>query len=105
MWPGFSTNMRVLKWVFARVHGEASATETAIGLMPAADALGFASLELSAEARAQLLAVDREQWKIEVTRRDRFLESIGPRVPAELRREHDALRRNIERTSTAETNS
>ena len=101
MWPGFSANMRVLQWIFGRIHGEHGAAETPVGLMPGPDALDFASLDLSSEALAQLLTIDREQWTIEVSRRDRFFESIGPRVPAEILREQAALRRSIERASSA----
>ncbi|MDD8027581.1 MAG: phosphoenolpyruvate carboxykinase (GTP), partial [Acidobacteriota bacterium] len=34
VWPGFGDNMRVLRWVIQRVHGEVGARETPIGLLP-----------------------------------------------------------------------
>ena len=31
LWPGFSDNVRVLKWIFERCHGNQNYTETPIG--------------------------------------------------------------------------
>lgn len=97
LWPGFSANMRVLKWIFGRVHGEASAVDTPIGAIPEATALDFPSLGVSPEAASQLLTIDREQWQLEVSRRDKFFATIGDRVPRELIERHEGLRRNLER--------
>src|SRR6202166_1889883 len=34
LWPGYGENMRVLKWMLDRIHGEARAHETPVGLVP-----------------------------------------------------------------------
>ena len=34
LWPGFSDNSRVLKWMCERIEGRVGARKTPIGLMP-----------------------------------------------------------------------
>ena len=34
LWPGFSDNSRVLKWMCERIDGKVGAQKTPIGLMP-----------------------------------------------------------------------
>ena len=34
LWPGYGENMRVLKWMLDRIHGDAGARETPVGLVP-----------------------------------------------------------------------
>ncbi|HLY30334.1 MAG TPA: phosphoenolpyruvate carboxykinase domain-containing protein, partial [Ktedonobacterales bacterium] len=39
LWPGFGQNVRVLMWMYDRIHGRGKAQETAIGYVPTPDAL------------------------------------------------------------------
>ncbi|HEY0694255.1 MAG TPA: phosphoenolpyruvate carboxykinase (GTP), partial [Kribbella sp.] len=50
VWPGFSENGRVLKWVIDRLEGKAAAVETPIGHVPTLDSIDVSGLDLSVEA-------------------------------------------------------
>ena len=39
VWPGFGENSRVLKWIIQRLDGEAAATSTPVGYLPAPGSL------------------------------------------------------------------
>src|SRR5208283_4841961 len=70
MWPGYSENMRVLKWIVDRVRGRAQGKETRIGWTPFFDDINWAGLRMDpAQLRATfdlLQYVDPAAWKREV---------------------------------------
>jgi phosphoenolpyruvate carboxykinase (GTP) len=99
VWPGFSENGRVLKWVIERLEGKAAAVETPIGHVPTPDSLDVTGLELSREALEVALAVDPEEWTDEVPLIDEWFAKIGDRVPDALRIELDTLKSRLGITS------
>jgi phosphoenolpyruvate carboxykinase (GTP) len=92
LWPGFGENMRVLKWMVARVHGEVDAVKTPAGLVPHPESLGLAELGITGVAAQELLEVDRDAWMAEADTRDRFFQRFGDRLPPEILFENAALR-------------
>jgi phosphoenolpyruvate carboxykinase (GTP) len=92
LWPGFGENMRVLKWMVARVHGEIDAVKTPAGLVPRPESLGLSELGITGPAAEELLGVDRDAWMAEADTRDRFFQRFGDRLPPEILFENAALR-------------
>ena len=84
MWPGYGENSRVLKWVFERLNGTATANKTAIGYLPTTDSLDTSGLDVKPTDLTELLSVDNPGWLEAVPQiRDHFA-TFGDRLPREL---------------------
>lgn len=91
LWPGFGENSRVLKWVFERCAGTASATESPIGWLP--DALD--TPELAPGALEELLSIDKEAWLKECDDLESYFGIFGDRLPQSIRDELESLRSKL----------
>jgi len=96
IWPGFGENGRVLKWIFERCEGTAKATETAIGNLPAAEALDLSGLDLDSADLAELLRVDVDGWLSEIPKIREYYEKFGDHLPDALAKELDELEKRLE---------
>ncbi len=84
LWPGFGENSRVLEWIFERTAGRGEAVETAIGYVPAADAINVEGLNVSPADMAELLTVDLEEWRDEVPKLREHYAQFNERLPRAL---------------------
>ena len=91
LWPGFSENMRVLKWIVDRAHGRALARETPIGWMPHYEDIEWRGLDFSKEEFEQLQAFDRAAWRDEVLGHEEFFIHLHDRLPPEAIYERELL--------------
>lgn len=91
LWPGFGENLRVLRWIIARVHGEAGAEETPIGFVPHQQDVDTTGIDVSPAVLSHLLAVDREGWLHAAEGQREFFEKFGAHMPRELWQENEAL--------------
>ena len=95
LWPGFGDNSRVLEWIFRRCEGAAEAEETPIGLVPAAGSLDTEGLEIPDDVMAELLAVDPEDWKVELPAMHQHFARFGKHLPDELHEQLADLERRL----------
>jgi phosphoenolpyruvate carboxykinase (GTP) len=92
LWPGYGENLRVLEWILARSRGEGKAVKTAIGNVPAKDALDVTGLNLTAGALDKLLEVKPEEWTGELEGVKTFFEKFGTHLPKALWDQFNALK-------------
>ncbi|HEY9786676.1 MAG TPA: phosphoenolpyruvate carboxykinase (GTP), partial [Candidatus Obscuribacterales bacterium] len=67
LWPGFGENMRVIKWIFERVHGRAKARESDLGWLPQFDDLDWRGAESFDQTHFhKLVSIDAALWHQEL---------------------------------------
>ncbi len=91
LWPGFGENSRVLEWMFQRIEGKVPATETPIGLIPAAGSLNLEGLDITEAQLEELFRIDVEGSLEDAKSAEAYFQEFGDRVPAELTAEVKAL--------------
>jgi phosphoenolpyruvate carboxykinase (GTP) len=95
LWPGFSENMRILKWIVDRVRGRAASEETPIGWTPRYEDICPDALPVSREQFAQLEEVDRATWHREIIGHEELFLHLHERLPPELIFERELLIRRL----------
>jgi phosphoenolpyruvate carboxykinase (GTP) len=95
LWPGFGENSRVLKWVIERVDGRANGQSTPIGIVPTADDLDLAGLNVDPADMDQALKVNPEEWRAELPQIEEWFEFVGQKLPTGIRDEFDAFKHRL----------
>jgi phosphoenolpyruvate carboxykinase (GTP) len=91
LWPGYGENLRVLRWILERCHGERPAVETPIGYVPRTEDIDRAGLTVTDEDMKELLRIDPRLWTEELREFGTFLHRYRPRVPEALLETHARL--------------
>jgi phosphoenolpyruvate carboxykinase (GTP) len=91
MWPGFSDNMRVLKWIVDRARGRALGRETPIGWTPRYEDLDWSGSDFSKERFDELQAFDRAAWRAEIIGHEELFLDLHDHLPKELVYERELL--------------
>jgi phosphoenolpyruvate carboxykinase (GTP) len=84
MWPGFSENMRVLRWIVERTHDRAGARETDLGWIPRFEDIDWTGSDISRAEFEPLVAIDGDAWDRELQQHAEWFESIGAHLPKPL---------------------
>jgi phosphoenolpyruvate carboxykinase (GTP) len=91
LWPGYSHNLVVLKWIVERCMGKAEAVETPIGYVPTTASLKVEGTDIPEAILDELLRVDPAAWMDELEFAWLFFESLGEKFPKALWQELSKL--------------
>lgn len=91
LWPGFSENMRVLRWIVDRVQGHTHGLETAIGWVPRYEDIDWSGLKFDRAAFDALMEVDRTAWRKEVMDHEGLFIDLHDHLPPEMIYERELL--------------
>jgi phosphoenolpyruvate carboxykinase (GTP) len=95
LWPGYSDNMRILKWIVDRAHGRALSKETPIGWTPYFEDIRWEGIGIpESELRARferLQEVDTAAWRREVMSHEELFIALHDHLPAEMIYERELL--------------
>ena len=91
IWPGFSENMRVLKWICDRVRAGGRAKESPIGWLPRYKDIDWTGLDFSQEKFDELQSFDRAAWRAEVLGHEELFIDLHSHLPKELVYERELL--------------
>ena len=95
IWPGFGDNLRVLEWIVKRCFNEVDAVETPIGYQPHPNDINLEGTDISQDILKDLLNVDTDLWKQEVSGIKEFYAKFGNKLPAELSHQLSVLEGNL----------
>src|SRR5579863_597424 len=91
IWPGFSQNIRILRWIVDRVRGRAMARETPIGWTPHYQDIQWDGLDFPRLRFDELQEVDRTAWKREVMDHEELFIALHDHLPPEMVYERELL--------------
>jgi len=91
LWPGFSENMRILKWIVDRSRGKALGKETPIGWMPSHGDIDWTGLDFPTERFDELQSFNRQAWRAEVMSHEELFLDLHDRLPKEMIYERELL--------------
>jgi phosphoenolpyruvate carboxykinase (GTP) len=84
IWPGYSENMRVLKWIVDRACGRGYAVESPLGWMPRYQDLIWDGLEhFTPEKFNSVMSVRSDDWKNELLSQQELFSKLYDKLPKE----------------------
>jgi phosphoenolpyruvate carboxykinase (GTP) len=84
LWPGYGENMRVLKWIVDRAHGDVGAQETLFGWVPKQGHIDLSGLNIDPAKVDEATSIVEAEWKDELNAQKAWFDTFGDRMPKTL---------------------
>ena len=84
VWPGFSENTRVLKWMLSRIEGQASGVEHVFGITPTYADLDWTGMDFSVDRFERITSIDKDAWREEFALHAELFDKLAHGLPASL---------------------
>jgi len=81
LWPGYGENMRVLKWIIDRAHGQVGAQETVLGWVPKEGHIELSGLDIDPAKVDEATGIDEAEWRAELGEIGEFFTQFGKTLP------------------------
>lgn len=83
IWPGYSENTRVLKWIFQRVQNQGGAEKNILGYSPRYEDLDWSGLEFPRQKFESLMDIKIDEWNTEFESHRDFFQGMAETLPVE----------------------
>lgn len=83
LWPGFSQNMRILRWIVERANGRAASKESPIGWIPKYEDIDWRGLDFTKEQWREVVSIDKENLRNETINHQKFFVKFYDHIPKE----------------------
>ena len=84
VWPGFSENTRVLKWMLSRIEGKASGFEHVFGITPTYADLDWTGMDFSVDRFERITSIDKHAWREEFALHTELFDKLSQGLPSSL---------------------
>lgn len=85
LWPGFTENTRVIKWIVDRVHGRVGALESPLGYIPGYQDFDWTGINYTQETWNKLMEINPQSMKMStLMNQEQLFLAIGNRLPPEM---------------------
>ena len=99
VWPGFSENARVLKWMLARIEREAGGHEHVFGVTPRYEDIDWDGLNFSEQLFESITSIDPQAWQAEFKLHDELFDKLAHGLPPHLKQIRSELYRRLEQAA------
>jgi phosphoenolpyruvate carboxykinase (GTP) len=91
VWPGYSENMRVLKWMIDRIEGKVKGCENVFGISPSYTEMNWEGLEFDETRFKQVTDFDKELMANELKLHGELFDQLAYHLPSELKQTKEKI--------------